>query len=120
MAGQELLFRSLSDIAEQIRRKGLSPVEVTRAALERLESLNPRLNAFISNLGEQALEASKRAEQEIAAGQPHGPLHGVPLALKDIFAMRGVQVTGGSKVLGRWILTMMPQGWRASVGHLRS
>jgi aspartyl-tRNA(Asn)/glutamyl-tRNA(Gln) amidotransferase subunit A len=103
MVGQELLFRPLSDMAEQIRRKGVSPVDVTRAVLERLESLDPRLNAFITTLGEQALEAAKRAEQEIAAGQPRGPLHGVPLALKDIFAMRGVQVTGGSKVLGRWM-----------------
>ena len=103
MAEQGLLFRSLGDIAELIRRKEVSPVEITRAVLERLECLNPRLNAFIIDLGEQALEAAKRAEQDVGAGQPHGPLHGVPLALKDIFAMRGVPVTGGSKVLGTWI-----------------
>jgi aspartyl-tRNA(Asn)/glutamyl-tRNA(Gln) amidotransferase subunit A len=103
MTEQGLLFRSLSDLAEQIRRKDVSPVEVTHAVLDRLESLNPRLNAFLTNFGEQALEAAKREEQAIVAGQAHGALHGVPLALKDIFAMRGVQVTGGSKVLGTWI-----------------
>ncbi len=103
MADQGLLFRSLSDLAEQIRRKNVSPVEVTRAVLDRLEGLNPRLNAFLTNFGEQALEAAKRAEQAIVAGQAPGALHGVPLALKDIFAMRSVQVTGGSKVLGTWI-----------------
>src|SRR5687767_6564639 len=103
MAGHDLLFRSLSDIAEQIRRKDVSPVEVTRAVLDRLERLNPRLNAFMTSLGEQALESAKQAEQEIASGQPRGPLHGVPLALKDIFAMRGVQMTAGSKVLGTWV-----------------
>jgi aspartyl-tRNA(Asn)/glutamyl-tRNA(Gln) amidotransferase subunit A len=103
MAGQDLLFRSLSDIAEQIRRKDVSPVEVTRAVLDRLERLNPRLNAFMTNLGAQAVESAQRAEQEIAARQPRGPLHGVPLALKDIFAMRGVQMTAGSKVLGTWV-----------------
>jgi aspartyl-tRNA(Asn)/glutamyl-tRNA(Gln) amidotransferase subunit A len=103
MAEAGLPFRSLSDIAEQIRRKDVSPVEVTRTALDRLEQLNPRLNAFMTNFGEQALEAAKRAEQDLVTGQPRGPLHGVPLALKDIFALRGVQVTGGSKVLGTWI-----------------
>jgi aspartyl-tRNA(Asn)/glutamyl-tRNA(Gln) amidotransferase subunit A len=103
MSGQELLFRSLSDVAEQIRRRHVSPVEVTQAALAQLDRLNPRLNAFIAVLAEQALEAAQRAEQDVAAGRPRGPLHGVPLALKDIFAMRGVQVTGGSKVLGTWV-----------------
>ena len=103
MAESGLLFRSLSDIAEQIRRQEVSPVEVTRAVLDRLEYLNPRLNAVLTNLGEQALEAAKLAEQDLVAGQPRGPLHGVPLALKDIFALRGVQVTAGSKVLGTWI-----------------
>ncbi len=103
MAEAGLEFQSLSDIAEQIRRKDVSPVEVTRTVLDRLEHLNPRLNALMTNLSEQALEAAKRAEQDLAAGQPRGPLHGVPLALKDIFAMQAVQVTAGSKVLGEWI-----------------
>src|SRR4029450_416687 len=103
MAESGLLFRSLSGIAEQIRRQEVSPVEVTRAVLDRLEHLNPHLNAVLTTLGEQALEAAKRAEQDLVAGQPRGPIHGVPLALKDIFALRGVQVTAGSKVLGTWV-----------------
>ena len=103
MAEAGLESQSLSDIAAQIRRKAVSPVEVIRTVLDRLEHLNPRLNALMTHLGEQALEAAKRAEQDLVAGQPQGPLHGVPLALKDIFAMQGVQVTGGSKVLGEWI-----------------
>jgi len=103
MAEAGLEFQALSDIAAPIRRKAVSPVEVTRTVLDRLEHLNPCLNALMTNLGEQALEAAKRAEQDLVAGQPQGPLHGVPLALKDIFAMQGVQVTGGSKVLGEWI-----------------
>jgi aspartyl-tRNA(Asn)/glutamyl-tRNA(Gln) amidotransferase subunit A len=104
MAESGLEFRSLSDIAERIRRKDVSPVEVTRTVLDRLGSLNPRLNAFLTAFGEQALGAAKRAEQELIAGQPRGPLHGVPLALKDILAVRGVRVAGGSTVLGIWIL----------------
>jgi aspartyl-tRNA(Asn)/glutamyl-tRNA(Gln) amidotransferase subunit A len=116
MGGQGLLFRSLSDVAEQIHRQVISPVEVTRAVLERLERLNPRLNAFLAIFAEQALEAAKRAEQEIVAGQPRGPLHGVPLALKDIFALRGVQVTAGSKVLGAWV----PEEDATVVGRLKA
>jgi aspartyl-tRNA(Asn)/glutamyl-tRNA(Gln) amidotransferase subunit A len=116
VAGQDLQFRSLSDIAEQIRRKDVSPVEVTRAVLDRLERLNPRLNAFMANLGEQALASARQAEQEIASGQPRGPLHGVPLALKDIFAMRGVPMTAGSKVLG----TLAPDYDATVVARLRA
>jgi Asp-tRNA(Asn)/Glu-tRNA(Gln) amidotransferase A subunit family amidase len=73
MAEQGLLFRSLSDLAKQIRRKDVSPVEVTRAVLDRLEPLKPRLNAFLTNFGEQALEAAKRAEHALVTGHPHGP-----------------------------------------------
>jgi aspartyl-tRNA(Asn)/glutamyl-tRNA(Gln) amidotransferase subunit A len=73
MAEVGLLFRSLSDIAEQICRKDVSPVEVIRAVLNRLEHLNPRLNAVLTNLGEPALEAAKRAEQDLVAGQLCGP-----------------------------------------------
>jgi aspartyl-tRNA(Asn)/glutamyl-tRNA(Gln) amidotransferase subunit A len=116
MGGQGLLFRSLSDVAEQIHRQAISPVEVTRAVLERLERLNPRLNAFLAIFAEQALEAAKRAEQEIVAGQLRGPLHGVPLALKDIFALRGVRVTAGSKVLGTWV----PEEDATVVGRLKA
>jgi Asp-tRNA(Asn)/Glu-tRNA(Gln) amidotransferase A subunit family amidase len=64
MAEAGMMFQSLSDIAEQIRRKAVSPVEVTRTVLDWLEHLNPRLNAFMTNLGEQAPEAAKRAEQD--------------------------------------------------------
>ena len=84
MAEAGLGFQSLSDIAEQIRRKAVSPVEVTRTVLDRIEHLNPRLNAFMTLLGEQALEAAKRAEQDLVAGQPLSPIHGVPLTLSPV------------------------------------
>ena len=98
MAGQELLWLSLSDIVAQIQRKEMSPVELTGAVLERLEQLSPRLNAFITILGEPALQVAQQAERDILAGRRCGPLHGVPLALKDIFAVRGVRTTAGSQV----------------------
>ena len=98
MAGQELLWLSLSVIVAQIQRKEMSPVELTGAVLERLEQLSPRLNAFITILGAPALQAAQQAERGILAGRRCGPLHGVPLALKDIFAIRGVRTTAGSQV----------------------
>jgi aspartyl-tRNA(Asn)/glutamyl-tRNA(Gln) amidotransferase subunit A len=70
MAESGLRFRSPSDIAVQIRRKRALPAEVIRAVRDRRERLNPRLNAFVTTLGEQALEAAKRAEQELAAAGP--------------------------------------------------
>jgi aspartyl-tRNA(Asn)/glutamyl-tRNA(Gln) amidotransferase subunit A len=103
MAGQEWLWLPLSDLAAQIQRKKVSPVELTGAVLERLEHLNTRLNAFITTLGEQVLQAAQRAEQDVLAGRRCGPLHGVPLALKDIFAMRGVRMTAGSQALASWV-----------------
>jgi aspartyl-tRNA(Asn)/glutamyl-tRNA(Gln) amidotransferase subunit A len=103
MAAEELLFLSLSEMAERIRRKTVSSVEVTGAVLERLERLNPRLNAFLTVFGEPAMQAARKAEQEVVAGRVQGPLHGVPLALKDIFAMQGVRITGGSQVLSNWV-----------------
>ena len=70
-------------------RKELSPVELTQAALERISALNPRLNAFITVLEDHARAAAKAAEQEIMSGQRRGPLHGIPIALKDLCATRG-------------------------------
>ena len=81
MAGQESLWLSLSDIAARIQRKEVSLVELTGAVLERLEQLSPRVNAFITILGEPALQAAQQAERDILAGRRCGPLHGVPLAL---------------------------------------
>jgi hypothetical protein len=78
MAEEGLGFQSLSDIAGHMRPKAVSPVELARTLLDRLGHLNPRLDAFMTVLGEEALEPVKRAEQELAAGQPRGPLHGVP------------------------------------------
>jgi aspartyl-tRNA(Asn)/glutamyl-tRNA(Gln) amidotransferase subunit A len=103
MVAQDLLWLSLSEVAERIRRQEVSPVEVTRAALACAERLQPRLNAFIAIHGESALDSARQAERDIVAGRYRGPLHGVPLALKDIFAMQGVHVTGGSKALGTWL-----------------
>jgi aspartyl-tRNA(Asn)/glutamyl-tRNA(Gln) amidotransferase subunit A len=96
----ELAFLGLADAAQLIRARKLSPVEYTRALLERIERLDSRYHAFIRVTPELAIAAARRAEQEIAAGSLRGPLHGVPFGLKDIIDVAGQPTTGHSKVLG--------------------
>ncbi len=92
----DLATLTLADLAERLSSGELSPVEVTRASLERIDALNPLLNAFISVQAEAALAAAHQAEEEIGAGGYRGPLHGVPLALKDLYHTAGVATTAGS------------------------
>jgi aspartyl-tRNA(Asn)/glutamyl-tRNA(Gln) amidotransferase subunit A len=89
---------SLQEAAAMVRRKAVSPVELTQACLARIERLNPALNAFITVTAEQALREARDAEAEIQKGKWRGPLHGVPVALKDLFDTAGVRTTAGSGV----------------------
>jgi len=87
---------TLLEAARAIRAKEVSPVELTRECLARIEQLNPKLNAFITVTAEQALEQASAAEAEIQRGHWRGPLHGIPIALKDVFDTAGVRTTGAS------------------------
>jgi aspartyl-tRNA(Asn)/glutamyl-tRNA(Gln) amidotransferase subunit A len=87
---------TISEWARRLRRREISPVEITRACLERIEKLNPRLNAFITVTAESALAEAQAAEAEIGRGGWRGPLHGVPLALKDLIDTAGVRTTAAS------------------------
>ncbi len=89
-------FHSISDLAQRLRRRDVSPVEVTRTCLERIERLNPALNAFITVTAESALAEARRAEAEIGRGEWRGPLHGIPVALKDLIDTANVRTTAGS------------------------
>ncbi len=95
--------KSIAEVAPRLKAGEVSPVELTEQALNRIAERDPLLNAFQLVLGERAMEAARRAEQEIAAGQYRGPLHGVPIAVKDLLAMRGTRTTAGSKILGDWV-----------------
>jgi aspartyl-tRNA(Asn)/glutamyl-tRNA(Gln) amidotransferase subunit A len=95
----ELCGRTVVELARMIATKEVSPVEVVRAHLERIEALDARLHAFITVAAERALDAARAAEAALAAGGPVGPLHGVPLAYKDLFDTAGVRTTGGSRIL---------------------
>lgn len=94
---------TLSQLASAIRGKQISPVDVTDAFIGRAEALEPTLNAFITLLPEEARAAAKQAEAEIAAGNYRGPLHGIPVGLKDLFWTKGVRTTSGSKVTANFV-----------------
>jgi aspartyl-tRNA(Asn)/glutamyl-tRNA(Gln) amidotransferase subunit A len=87
---------TLTEAAEQIRTRKLSPLELTRACLARIERLNPVLNAFITITAESALEQARQAEAEVMAGHWRGPLHGIPIGLKDLLDTAGVRITAAS------------------------
>src|SRR5918995_1210616 len=90
------LPRSLTDLGRAYRERTLSPVEVVETLLTRIDAGDKVLNAFITVTGEQALEEAEKAEREILAGRDRGPLHGIPVGLKDLIYTEGVSTTMGS------------------------
>ena len=94
---------TIEALAPLIRRRKLSPVELTRFLLERISRLQPRINAYITITADAAIAQAKRAEKEIAQGLYRGVLHGIPISLKDLFCTRGIRTTAGSKILKRYI-----------------
>lgn len=93
----------LLEIAKLIRDRERSPVEVVQETLRNAAQLNPDLNAYITIMADLALQRAREAEKEIGQGQYKGPLHGVPVSVKDIFAARGTLTTSGSRVLSDYI-----------------
>jgi aspartyl-tRNA(Asn)/glutamyl-tRNA(Gln) amidotransferase subunit A len=94
-----LHWLTVAEAAEQIRRKALSPVELTQALLERIAKHDARLNAFIGVTAERALAAARAAEAAVMSGRTLGPLHGVPYGLKDIIDVEGLVTTCHSRIL---------------------
>jgi aspartyl-tRNA(Asn)/glutamyl-tRNA(Gln) amidotransferase subunit A len=94
---------TLSTLAKAIRKKEISPLEVTRAFLERIENHDQKINAFITLLTPSALRAARQAERDILKGKYRGPLHGIPFAAKDLFFTKGIRTTCGSKILAHFI-----------------
>ncbi len=94
----ELNQLSLAEAAAEIAGRRVSPVEVTRACLAAIERLNPTLNAFITVCADEALAAAGAAEAEITSGRHRGPLHGIPIAIKDNVDVGGLRTTAGSAV----------------------
>ena len=99
MPNEALLDLTISELAPRIASGEVSPVEVTEAALARAERLQPVLNSFITLLPERALARAREMEAEVAEGKYRGPLHGIPIGIKDNIATRGIRTTVGSLVL---------------------
>ena len=95
----DLCYLSIGEAAELLREGELSPVELTRAFLDRIEHLDATLQAYITLMPERAMSDARKAEAEILRGDYRGPLHGIPIALKDLYDTKGVRTTGSSKVL---------------------
>ena len=89
---------TIREAAESLRQRRFSSLELTTAALGRTDRLNPTLQAFITVTAEQALHQARQSDAELGAGRDRGPLHGIPIAYKDVFATRGVRTTGGSPI----------------------
>ncbi|MEM7252856.1 MAG: amidase [Pseudomonadota bacterium] len=95
-------FQSISELGAELR-SGLSPTEVTEACLARINHLDPALNAFIAVTPELARSQARTAADELAIGRDRGPLHGVPVALKDLLATKGIATTFASRAYADWV-----------------
>jgi aspartyl-tRNA(Asn)/glutamyl-tRNA(Gln) amidotransferase subunit A len=99
----DLCSLSIREAAKLLRWKKISPVDLVDAALARIESLNAGLNSFITVTADRARRSARAAEREIARGQWRGPLHGIPISLKDNIWTRGIRTTAGSKILANFV-----------------
>lgn len=99
----ELPFLSIKEASVLIKKKEISPVELTQSVLNRIDDKDKKLNTYVTVLEDKALKSAKKAEEEISSGNYLGPLHGIPLGLKDIFVTKGIRTTCGSKMLENFI-----------------
>jgi aspartyl-tRNA(Asn)/glutamyl-tRNA(Gln) amidotransferase subunit A len=94
---------TIVSLSKAIRKKEISPVEITRAYLERIQTYDSEINSFITLLPQEALRAARQAEKEICKGKYAGAMHGLPFAAKDLFFTKGIRTTCGSKILKNFI-----------------
>src|SRR5690349_5288451 len=91
-----MTFRTISEASELVRAGEVSPVELVHECLQKIDALNSQLNAFITVTADSALQETKQAETEIRSGKWRGPLHGIPIGLKDLIDTAGVRTTAAS------------------------
>jgi len=103
MQDTEICYMSTVDMAQAIKTRKLSPVEVINAILSRIERLNPKINAYCTLPVESARRQAREAEAKVMKGDKLGPLHGVPMSIKDLTYTEGVRTTSGSKMYENFI-----------------
>lgn len=103
MSTDTLAFATIAELAPLLAKKKISPVELAELHLARIAQLQPKLNAFITLTAELALAQARAAERELLRGRCRGPLHGIPLAIKDNIWIRGVRTTAGSAILSNFV-----------------
>ena len=101
----EICYMSAGDLSKLVQSKEISPVEIIEAHLTRIDATEPVLNSFITLLADQARKSARQAEKDIQAGRYKGPLHGIPVALKDLYNTGGVRTTSGSRIFDTFIPT---------------
>ena len=99
----EICYMSAGDLSRLVSKKEVSPVEIVDAHLSRIQATEPVLNSFITLLAEEARGSARQAEREIQAGKYRGPLHGIPVGLKDLYNTRGVRTTSGSRIFDNFV-----------------
>ena len=102
MNERDLEHLTIASTALRIRQQILSPVDLTKLFLSRIERVNPRINAYLTVTSDAALADAGNAEDEIAGGHYRGPLHGIPVSIKDNIATKDIRTTAGSKILDDW------------------
>jgi amidase len=102
-ATEPLHYSSLRDVARRIQSMEISPVDLTTRVLDRIAAVDPKLKSYATVMQEQALEGAKRAEEEIQRGMYRGPLHGVPIAVKDLCYTKGVRTMAGTSIYANFI-----------------
>ncbi|TDA35066.1 MAG: hypothetical protein DSO02_01800 [Hadesarchaea archaeon] len=120
---KELCFSPVTELSSRIREGVLSPVELVETFLERIRRLNPKVNAYCLVLEEEARKRAEEAERALKEGKKLGPLHGIPIAIKDLTPMHGVRTTFGSRLFenfvpieGRRGSGKIEKGWGHSLG----
>ena len=94
---------TLLEAAASLRRREISSAELTAAALERIARLNPATNAIQTLMADSARQRARQADEELARGEGRGPLHGIPIAVKDVFETKGIRTTGGSEIFENYV-----------------
>lgn len=100
---ENVFFKDIESVAQMLKVQEVSPIDLTKKLLERIQSINPVLNAYITLMSKDALEQATVLEKELKEGIIRGPLHGIPIALKDIFETKGSVTTSGSRIFENFI-----------------